>query len=96
MSETVYSAWSAAPYFGGVIALSVVLTPLFNSARGSLLIAYLYHFQVINPIFPDAQPWDNLLFAIAAVIIVWLNRRRMFPHGAGVIDILMPEERDIV
>jgi hypothetical protein len=69
---------------------------MFNSARGSLLIAYLYHFQVMNPIFPDAQPWDNLLFVIAAVIIVWLNRRTMFQHGAGVIDILMPEERNIV
>jgi membrane protease YdiL (CAAX protease family) len=96
MSGTPQSAWSYAPYFAGVVAISVILTPLFNDSRGSLLIAYLYHFQVMNPIWPDAQPWDNLLFAIAAVIIVWLNRRRMFQHGAGVIDILMPEERDIV
>jgi membrane protease YdiL (CAAX protease family) len=96
MSGTPQSAWSYAPYFAGVVAISVILTPLFNDSRGSLLIAYLYHFQVMNPIWPDAQPWDNLLFAIAAVIIVWLNRRRMFQHGAGVIDILMLEERDIV
>ena len=26
-----YSAWSAVPFFGGVIALSVIITPLFNS-----------------------------------------------------------------
>ncbi len=96
MSGTPQSAWSFAPYFAGVVAISVILTPLFNDSRGSLLIAYLYHFQVMNPIWPDAQPWDNLLFAIAAVIIVWLNRRRMFQHGSGVIDILMPEEGDIV
>jgi membrane protease YdiL (CAAX protease family) len=96
MSGLHYSAWSFAPWFAGVVAISVILTPMFNSARGSLLIAYLYHFQVMNPIFPDAQPWDNLLFVIAAVIIVWLNRRTMFQHGAGVIDILMPEERNIV
>jgi membrane protease YdiL (CAAX protease family) len=94
MSETVYSAWSAVPYFGGVIAVSVILTPMFNSARGSLLIAYLYHFQIMNPIFPDAQPWDNLLFALAAVVIVVLNRRTMFKKGAGVTDVLMPEQRD--
>jgi membrane protease YdiL (CAAX protease family) len=87
-----YGAWSFVPFFGGVVALSVILTPLFNSARGSLLIAYLYHFQMMNPIWPDAQPWDNLLFAIAAVIIVWLNRRSMFQHGSGVTDILMPEQ----
>jgi membrane protease YdiL (CAAX protease family) len=94
MNETVYSAWSAVPYFGGVIAVSVILTPMFNSARGSLLIAYLYHFQIMNPIFPDAQPWDNLLFALAAVVIVALNRHTMFKKGAGVTDVLMPEQMD--
>ena len=92
MSETVYSAWSAVPYFGGVIAVSVILTPMFNSARGSLLIAYLYHFQIMNPIFPDAQLWQNLVFALAAVVIVVLNRRTMFKKGAGVTDVLMPEQ----
>ncbi|WP_420627962.1 CPBP family intramembrane glutamic endopeptidase [Candidatus Leptofilum sp.] len=87
-----YEAWSAVPYFGGVIALSVILTPLFNSARGSLLIAYLYHFQMMNPIFPDAQPWDSLFVALTAVIIVVLNRHTMFKKGSGVTDVLMPEE----
>ena len=86
-----YSTWSFVPYFGGVVAIYVILTPMFNIARGSLLIAYLYHFQMMNPIFPDAQPWDNLLFAIAAVVIVVLNRRTMFKRGSGVTEVLMPE-----
>jgi membrane protease YdiL (CAAX protease family) len=86
-----YGSWSAVPFFGGVIVLSVILTPLFNSAGGSLLIAYLYHFQMMNPIIPDAQPWENLLFALAAVVIVVLNRRTMFKKGAGVTEVLMPE-----
>jgi len=96
ISGTPQNAWSFAPYFVGVVAVSVILTPLFNNSRGSLLIAVLYHFQMMNPIWPDAQPWDNLLFAAAAVIIVWLNRRTMFQHGSGITDILMPgqgEER---
>jgi hypothetical protein len=87
-----YGSWSAVPFFSGVIVLSVILTPMFNSARGSLLIAYLYHFQVMNPIIPDAQPWENLLFALAAVFIVVLNRRTMFKKGAGVTEVLMPEQ----
>lgn len=91
-----YGSWSFVPFFGGVVAIYVILTPMFNSARGSLLIAYLYHFQMMNPIFPDAQPWDNLLFAIAAVIIVWLNRRTMFQRGSGVTTILMPERGDTI
>ena len=94
MSGTPQNAWSFAPYFAGVVAISVILTPLFNAARGSLLIAYLFHFQVMNPIFPDAQPWDNLLFIMAAIIIVWLNRHTMFKRGSGTTEILMPEQNN--
>jgi hypothetical protein len=68
---------------------------MFNSARGSLLIAYLYHFQMMNPIIPDAQPWENILFGIAAVVIVILNRRTMFKKGAGVTEVLMPEREGV-
>jgi len=92
LSGAPQSAWSFPAFFFGVVVLSVILTPMFNDARGSLLIAVLYHFQLNNPIWPDAQPWDTLLFAIAAVIIVWLNRRTMFQRGSGVTNILMPEE----
>ncbi len=84
--------WAAGPYFAGIIAISVILTPFFNATRGSLLIAVLYHFQMMNPIFPDAQPWDNLLWVGIAVIVVILNRRTMFDRRAGVTEVLMPEE----
>ena len=91
------TAWAAGPYFLGIIALSVILTPMFNSARGSLLIAYLYHFQMMNPIWPDAQPWDSFIFTFVAIIIVWLNRRTMFRRGEGVTDVLMPEQsKDLI
>ena len=91
ISGTPQSAWSAGPYFAGIIAISVILTPLFNASRGSLLIAALYHLQMMNPIFPDAQPWDSLLFIGAAVIIVWWNRHEMFQKGSGVTEVLYPE-----
>ena len=86
------NAWSAGPYFLGIIAISVVMTPLFNKSRGSLLIAYLYHFQMMNPIFPDAQPWDNILWVVVAVIVVVLNRKTMFKREYGVTNVLMSEE----
>jgi hypothetical protein len=91
LSGTAQSAWSFGPFFVGVVAISVILTPFFNAARGSLLVAVLYHFQMMNPIWPDAQPWDNLLFAIVAVIIVFINRRTMFKRGEGITDVLMLE-----
>ncbi len=90
LSGSPQSAWSFGPYFIGVVAIAIILTPLFNDARGSLLISALYHFQMMNPAFPDAQPWDTLMFVIAAVIIVWLNRRTMFKRGEGITEVLMP------
>jgi len=95
MSGTPQSNWSFIPFFAGIVAISVVLTPLFNASKGSLLIAVIYHFQIMNPIWPDAQPWDSLLIIIAAVIIVWLNRSTMFQRGGGVTQVLSPEDRDV-
>ena len=88
MSGTPQNAWSFGPFFLGLVAITVILTPLFNASRGSLLIAILYHLQIMNPIFPDAQPWDNLLFAITAAVIVFLNRHQMFQRGSGVMEVL--------
>jgi membrane protease YdiL (CAAX protease family) len=86
------TAWAAGPYFLGIIAISIILTPLFNNSRGSLLIAYLYHFQMMNPIFPDAQPWDNILWIMVAVIVVLVNRKTMFQREHSITDVLMPEQ----
>lgn len=94
MSGTPQSAWSFGPFFFGLIAVAVIMTPLFNASRGSLLIAILYHLQVMNPIFPDAQPWDFFLFMAVAVVIVWLNRREMFQRGSGVTEVPGSAEKD--
>jgi membrane protease YdiL (CAAX protease family) len=96
MSGMPQSSWAVGPYFLGIVAISVILTPFFNAARGSLLIAILYHFQMMNPIWPDAQPWDNLIWIAVAVLVVVVNRRQMFARNAGVTDVLMPEDEDAV
>lgn len=92
MNGTVQSTWSFGPFFVGLVAITVIMTPLFNASRGSLLIGILYHLNMMNPIFPDAQPWDNLLFAVAAVVIVFLNRRQMFQRNSGVTSVLNAED----
>jgi membrane protease YdiL (CAAX protease family) len=92
MSGTPQSAWSFGPFFLGLIAITVIMTPLFNAARGSLLVAILYHLNIMNPIFPDAQPWDSYLLAVVAVVIVFLNRHQMFERGSGVVEVLGSEE----
>lgn len=94
MSGTPQSAWSFGPFFVGLIAITVIMTPLFNASRGSLLIAILYHLNIMNPIFPDAQPWDSYLLAIAAAVIVFLNRRQMFQRGSGITEVTGSEEKE--
>jgi len=94
MSGTPQSAWSFGPFFVGLIAITVIMTPLFNASHGSLSIAILYHLNIMNPIFPDAQPWDSYLLAIAAAVIVFLNRREMFGRSSGVTEVLAPEGKE--
>lgn len=95
MSGTPQSAWSFGPFFLGLIAITVIMTPLFNASRGSLLIAILYHLNIMNPIFPDAQPWDSFLLAIVAVVIVFINRHQMFHRGEGVTEAILAEGRSV-
>ena len=94
LSGSPQSAWSFGPYVIGVLALSVILTPMFNTARGSILIAALFHYQMNNPVWPDAQPWENFIFAIAAVVIVVLTRRSMLTGEGSVTEVLMPAEEE--
>jgi ABC-type branched-subunit amino acid transport system permease subunit len=91
LSGTVQSGWDFAPFFLGGIAISLIMTAIFNGSHGSLLLPFLLHFQLNNPIWPDAQPWDSYLLAALAVVIMVLNRRIMFNRDAGVTQILMPE-----
>ena len=90
LSGTPQSAWSFGPFFLGVLALPVLVTPMFNAARGSLLIPVLFHFQLNNPIWPDAQPWDTLAFALAAVVVVVVHRKTMLARQAGATDVVLP------
>lgn len=92
MSGTAQSAWAFGPFFLGLIAITVILTALFNASHGSLLIAIAYHLHIMNPIFPDAQPWDSYLFALAALVIVFLNRDEMFHRRASVTEVVALEE----
>jgi hypothetical protein len=91
MSGTKQASWSFPMFAIGVLALSVIVTPMFNAAGGSILVAALFHFQVNNPVWPDAQPWDTVVYALVAIVVVWLNRRSMLSRS-GITEVLMPQE----
>ena len=88
LSGTPQSAWSFGPYLIGVLALSVIITPLFNAAQGSILMAMMFHFQINGPAWPDAQPWENYLFALIAVGVVILNRRAMLSREGAATEVV--------
>lgn len=91
LEGTPQSEWSFAAFFIGLVAIELTLTPMFDAARGSILIPILYHFQLNGPIWPDAQPIDSFLFVAIAVVVVALNRRRLFSRGGAPTDLFAPE-----
>lgn len=92
LSRTPQSAWSIGPSALGVLSLGVIVTPMFNAARGSILIPILFHFQMNGPQWPEAQPWENYLFAAVAIIVVVFNRRSMLGREGAVTSVLAPGE----
>jgi len=92
MSDSKQAGWSFPMFVIGVLAVSVIVTPMFNAARGSILVAALFHFQVNNPVWPDAQPWDTVVYALVAIVVVWLNRKTMLVRGgSAVTEVLLPD-----
>lgn len=83
LAGTLQSGWSFTPFFIGNMALAVLVTPLFNAARGSILLPMIFHFQLVNPIWPDARPWDTWLFSVVAVLVVGLNRASVFTRAGS-------------
>jgi membrane protease YdiL (CAAX protease family) len=88
LSGTPQSAWSFTPFLVGSVALSLMVTPLFNASRGSLLLPYLFHLQLINPIWPDAQPYDMIFVVAVALVVVVLNRKTMFRRTGAVTQVI--------
>jgi membrane protease YdiL (CAAX protease family) len=88
LNGTPQSVWSLTPFLLGTVALSVIVTPLFNSSRGSILLPAFFHMQLINPLWPDAQPYDTWFFVFIAAVVVWLNRDAMFSHQGAITDVL--------
>lgn len=93
LAGVVFAEWNFLPFFIGNITLAILVTPIFNSARGSLALPMLFHWQLINPFWPDAQPWDTWLLVVVAAVVVWVNRATMFTREGAVTEIFPGEAR---
>lgn len=94
LSGTVFGQWKFLPFFIGNITLAVLVTPIINRARGSLLWPMLFHWQLINPFWPDAQPYDTWILVAVAVVVVWWNRDTMLTSKGAVIEVIPGEKQD--
>ncbi|MCU4653453.1 CPBP family intramembrane metalloprotease [Roseibacterium sp. SDUM158016] len=88
LAGVVYENWSFLPFFIGNVTLAVLVTPIFNSARGSLLLPMLFHWLLINPFWPDAQPWDTWILAVIAVVVIWWKRDEMLTRRGAVTEVV--------
>lgn len=81
--------------FTGVIATSVIMTALYNAAKGSIPVVMLFHWLANWP-----YPWEtgadisiigNVLQVLAAVLVVvlfgrrWLGRKNLFTEVAPAV-----------
>ncbi len=88
LSGTPQSGWDILPFMIGATAVSVIMTACFNATGGSILWMALFHFQLNNPLWPDAQPLDMYLFAAAALGTIVLNRDAMFGRRRTVTRVI--------
>jgi len=88
MSGTQQGEWSFAPFFIGCVALSIIVTPLFNQSHGSILLTGFFHFMLMNPIFPDVQPYDTYIIIVVALIVVCVNRKTIFTKEGSITRVI--------
>lgn len=93
LSGTQQSEWSFAAFFTGCLAISVIATALFNQSRGSILLPAFFHFSLMNPVFPDAEPYDIYMLVVVAALIVWWNRKDMFTKEGAIVEVI-PHGKD--
>lgn len=88
LAGTVFGGWSFTPFFIGNVVLAVLVTPILNRTGGSLLWPMLFHWQLINPFWPDAQPWDTWILVVVAVVVTWWDRKTLFDRKGAVTEVI--------
>jgi membrane protease YdiL (CAAX protease family) len=92
LAGVVYENWSFLPFLIGNVTLAILVTPIFNSARGSLLLPMLFHWQLINPFWPDAQPYDTWILVGVVVVVAWVYRGTLFTRDGAVTEVVPGEQ----
>jgi hypothetical protein len=92
LAGVVFADWDFLPFFVGNVALAILVTPIFNAARGSLLLPVLFHWQLVHPLWPDAQPFDTWILVAVTIGVVCWQRDRMFSRRGAVTEVVPPPD----
>ena len=79
----------------GLAALAILFTDQIVAIFGEVGLSnplVIYRLQMMNPLWPDAQPYDSFILIGVAVLVVWLNRSSMFQRDGAITDVLMPSD----
>jgi hypothetical protein len=82
-------------FIGGSALRGNLFTEPFPFTSPQALSVALFLFSLMNPIFPDAQPYDTYILIIAAILIVWWNRKNMFTREASVTEAIPSQGKAI-
>jgi membrane protease YdiL (CAAX protease family) len=88
LAGVVFEEWTFLPFFLGNVTLAILITPIFNDSRGSLLLPMLFHWQLINPLWPDAQPLDTVILAVLASLVAAWRWRAMFSRKGAITQVV--------
>lgn len=88
LGGTEQGGWSFGPFLLGALALSVLMTGMFNASGGSILIPVLVHFQLNGPAWPEGQPWENYVFAAAVLALVVWKRDQFLSRDRAVTGLV--------
>ncbi len=88
LAGVVHSSWDFATFLVGCMAAAVLVTPIFNRSKGSLLLPVLLHWQLNIPFWPDGQPWDTYILVGIAALVTWFYRGEMFSRSNAVVRVI--------
>ena len=84
-----YYGWKVALYIAGIMYVSIVLTALILNGLFSLFGIVPESARVVSEITQfkiDYTFWMNIIFAVAAVVLVWLNKVYLKNHDMKMMD----------
>lgn len=65
---------------------------MFDQTKASLLWPMLFHWQLFNPFWLNAQPYGTWILIALAIVVAWWHRDTVFTRRGAVVDVVHDRE----